>query len=64
MTDKPDDLAHRFFRACLLILGGVIALNLAVDVLRCIWVWLAIAAAGIAVIWAAIRWLRGRTGRW
>lgn len=64
MAEKPGGLAGGFFRTCLLLLGGVIALDLAVDVLRCIWLWLAIAGAVGLIVYVLIWWLRRRDNRW
>jgi hypothetical protein len=62
--DKPPTVT-RFFRACLLILGGLIALSFALQLASHIWVWLVLlAAAGLIVggtIWY-LRWRRDR--RW
>lgn len=57
-------MTRSFFHACLLILGGMIALSLAVDVLRCIWPWLIGAVAVAAVIYVAVWWVRQRVGGW
>ncbi|HMR86002.1 MAG TPA: hypothetical protein PKC31_00880 [Candidatus Nanoperiomorbaceae bacterium] len=64
MSDSPTNWAGKFFNTCLLILAGLIVLLLAVDILRSIWPWLVGAAAIAALMYAAIRWLQGRSDRW
>lgn len=64
-TPTPKGLIERFFQACVLILGGVLALWIALSVLAHIWGWLLL-IAGIALLVAAgvvaFRWWRAR--RW
>lgn len=64
MSDDPRNLASGFFHACLLILAGLIALSLAVDILRCIWPWLAAAAGVAALVYVVVWWLRSRANLW
>lgn len=65
MSDnKPASLATRLFRVCLLLLGAAIALNIAVDLLRCIWPWLLGAALITVAGWIAWRIYRQRSGGW
>lgn len=64
MSDSPAGWAGGFFNACLLILAGMIALSLAVDMLRCIWPWLVGAVAVAALVYAAVRWLQSWSDRW
>lgn len=52
--DAPRPLAQRFFRACLLILGGVVALWLALELLAQFWGWLLLLAALALVIFGAV----------
>ena len=69
-TKKPDDkkpepMMTRLFHACLLILGTVIVLWLALELLAQFWGWLLLVAAVVALIWAAV-WFVGwrRDRRW
>ncbi|MFT3663040.1 MAG: hypothetical protein QM809_17225 [Gordonia sp. (in: high G+C Gram-positive bacteria)] len=39
-TSGPASMFHRFIHGCFWFLGAVIALTLAVDLLRLIWPWL------------------------
>lgn len=58
-------LMTKFFRSCLLALGGVVLLCLALKLLAGIWGWLLLIVVIVGVIWAAIwfaRWQRDR--RW
>lgn len=61
--DKPKALMTRLFHSCLLLLGAVIALWLAVSLLERFWGWLVLAAV-IALLVACIiyglRWWRDR----
>jgi hypothetical protein len=59
-VDNPKTLAQRFFMFCLLILGGILALSLALEVLARIWGWLLLAGC----VWVAIVILRARRNRW
>lgn len=63
--DTPRPLALRFLRTCLMLLGGVAALWLAVDLLAQFWGWLLLLVAialvvfGVAVgyqYWLDRRW--------
>lgn len=55
---------QRFFSACLLVLGGSIALSIAVDYLSGIWLQLVIIAVVLISIWIIIRIIRSRQDRW
>jgi hypothetical protein len=63
--DKKAPIMTRFFHTCLLILGGVFGLWLAVSLIQQIWLWLvllgSIALLITATLWF-IRWRRDR--RW
>ncbi|WP_375384002.1 hypothetical protein [uncultured Microbacterium sp.] len=55
----------KFFRACLLALGGVFVLWLGLQLLSQIWGWLLLIAAIGAIVWVTVwfvRWRRDR--RW
>lgn len=62
--DKPVPIMTRFFHACLLVLGGVLALWLALELLAQFWGWLLLAAAVVALVWAIIWVIRWRRDRW
>ena len=60
-ASSPKSFIEQVFRFCLLLFTSALLLNLAVDLLRCIWPWL----LGLAVLgagsWLVIWWLRRRT---
>lgn len=56
--ESPRGLPHRFFRACLLLLGGVIALTLALQLAAQIWGWLLLIALLVAAGWVAFLVIR------
>ena len=64
MSDGPSlSPLHRFFRASLLILGSVIAITLALQLLSQIWTWIVlILGLGIMsyLIYVSYRWWRDR----
>lgn len=64
MSDgQSRSFIHRFFRATLLVLGGVIAITLALELLAQIWGWLVlIAVLGLVgyVAFVTYHWWRDR----
>lgn len=48
--ETPTPTPMRFFRACLLILGGIVALWLALELLAQFWGWVLL-IVGIALAW-------------
>lgn len=62
--DTPPGIVQRFFRACLLILGGIVCLWLALELLAQVWGWLLLAAGIVLMLCAAVRayryWWSGR----
>ncbi len=67
MADKessPKKLAQRFFDLCLLVLGGVIALWVALQFLAQVWGWLVLITVLVAALWALVAILRARRNRW
>lgn len=62
--DVRRDPAERFFHACLLVLGGAIALGLALQLISQIWPWLVLAAVVGISGRAALSWWRARRQRW
>lgn len=61
--DKPASLAHRFFRTSLLILGGILALWLALELVAKFWGWLLLIASIALMLWFAIAVYRYWWGR-
>ena len=67
MADKeptPRNLAQRFFDLCLLLLGGIIALWVALQFLAQFWGWLVLIVVLVCAIWALVAVLRVRRNRW
>lgn len=60
----PTPMTRKFFTACLLVLGGVLALSVAVELLTQIRWWLLAAATVIALGWTGLRVYRWRRDRW
>lgn len=60
----PPPITQRFFRACLLVLGGIVALAIALELLAQIWGWLLLIAGIVlvlcAAVWAYRYWWGGR----
>ena len=63
MPDAPPPVTSRFFRACLLILGGIVALWLALELLAQFWGWVLLVAAIALVWWCAVAAYRYWWGR-
>lgn len=61
---EKDTMSQRFFTACVLILGGAIALTIAIEFLAQIWGWLALGAVVAIVIWILVRVAKSRQDRW
>lgn len=61
---EKETVSQKFFNACLLILGGVIVLAIAIQLLAQIWVWIALAAFLIGAGWIAFRVRQARRNRW
>ncbi|KAB1658169.1 hypothetical protein [Pseudoclavibacter sp. CFCC 11306] len=60
MSAETPPVIQRIWRACLLVLGCAIALNLAVCLLGAIWMWIVAALAVAAVVAAMVAWWRYR----
>lgn len=61
--DKPKPLMTRLFHGCLLLLGAVITLWIAVSILERFWGWLVLAAVLVLLAFGVIyglRWWRDR----
>lgn len=61
---ENQTMSQKFFTACLLILGGVIVLALAIQLLSQIWVWIVLGIVLIATGWVAFRVWMARRNRW
>lgn len=67
MADKeptPKNLAQRSFDLCVLLLGGIIALWVALQFLAHFWGWIVLIAVLVAAIWALVAILRAKRNRW
>ena len=67
MADKeptPKNMAQRFFDLSLLLLGGIIALWRALQLLAQFWGWIVLIAVLVAAIWTLVAILRARRDRW
>jgi len=67
MADKeptPKNMTQRFFDLCLLLLGGVLALWGALQLLAQFWGWIVLIAVLVAAIWSLVAILRARRNRW
>jgi putative flippase GtrA len=60
---EPVSIMTRFFRACLLMLAGVIALWLALQLLAKVWLWLLLIAAIAGLVWGVVWFFRWRRDR-
>lgn len=60
-ASSPKSFIEQIFRFCLLLFASALLLNLAVDLLCCIWPWLLGLAVLGAGLWLVIWWLRRRT---
>lgn len=55
MADStPPTIVQRFFRACLLILGGVIGLWIALELFAQFWGWVVLIVVIALVLWCAV----------
>lgn len=63
-SSDPQSMISKFVTACLLILVGVVALTLALDLLAKIWPWLVLIAALVGAVAVAIWIVRHRQNRW
>lgn len=63
MPDTPRPITSRFFRACLLILGGIVALWLALELLAQFWGWVLLAVGIVLMLWCAVAAYRYWWGR-
>lgn len=64
-NDSPRSLPQQFFRACMYLLGGVLAVWLALELLARLWGWILLLAAVALIVWAGIAGYRlWRDRRW
>jgi uncharacterized membrane protein YdbT with pleckstrin-like domain len=69
-SKRPDEkepkptMSQSFFKACLLILFGIVALWIAVDLLAHFWGWLLLAAGVAGAVWVAVLVVGDRRNRW
>lgn len=61
--DSPRGAAERFFRTMLFILGGIVALWLALELLAQFYGWVLLIAAIVLVLWVAVMLYRYWWGR-
>ena len=52
--NSPRPLPQLFFRGCLYLLGGIVALWLALELLAQFWGWIVLAAAATLAIWVGV----------
>ncbi len=64
MGPEYEGLTTRMLRSCLSVLVAVLALWLAVEVIRSIWVWLAATAAAALGLALLVAWLRRDRSPW
>ncbi len=63
-SDKPPPLVNRFFHTCLLMLGAVIVLTIAVELLRVILPWLVTSALVVGAVYVVWRVAGRRRDSW
>lgn len=61
MTDTPSSVTSRLLSACLRVLVAVIAIVLAIELIKTYWIWITAAVLLVAVIWALVAWRRARS---
>lgn len=61
---EPVSMSQRFFLACLLLLAGVIALWIALELLARFWVWLALIGVLVLAGWIVFKVIQARRNRW
>jgi fatty acid desaturase len=62
--EDPKSVARRFFNFCLLLLGGIVLLYLALELLAHFWGWLVLLGVVVTAIWALMRIVSARRDRW
>lgn len=61
--DSPRGPFERFFRACLLVLAGVVCIVIALNLVGLVWGWLLLLAGLALAVWVAITLYRYWWGR-
>ncbi|MGE3795592.1 MAG: hypothetical protein AB7I38_16940 [Dehalococcoidia bacterium] len=67
MNDKKEDkptMSQSFFRACLLILAGIVAIWIALELLARFWFWIVLIAVLLLAGYVAYRVIKARQDRW
>lgn len=67
MNDKKEDkptMSQSFFRACLLILGGIVAISIALELLARFWFWIVLIAVLLLAGYVTYRVIKARQDRW
>lgn len=62
-SDTPPPITSRFFHACLLVLGGILALWLALELLAQFWGWVLLVVSLALVLWCVVAIYRYWWGR-
>jgi uncharacterized membrane protein len=62
--EKKETMSQKFFSACLLILAGIVAVWLALELLAQIWMWIVLVGLIVLGCWIAYRVIRARQDRW
>jgi len=57
-------MSQRFFTACLLVLAGVVAIWIALELLAQMWGWIVLVVALGLTTWAIYHVIRARRDRW
>ncbi len=63
-SDSPKPLAQRFFGFCALVLGGIVAIWLALELLARIWGWVLLVAVIVAALCVGWHVYSRRGDRW
>lgn len=61
---EPTTLARRMLAFCFAVLGSVILITLALELLAQIWGWLVLVGSLVGALWVLLQWRRNRADRW
>ena len=64
MSESSRSLSQRFFGLCVLLLGGIVAIWLALELLARIWGWIALIVTVLLVVFLAWKLYQHRSSRW